>query len=47
MARRGFLSTETAVLGKVLQSIKDPLALAASKLQPDDILTVIAQVLFT
>jgi len=44
MARRGFLSTETAVLGKVLQCIKDPLALAASKLQPDDILTVIAQV---
>jgi len=44
MAKRGFLSSETSpVLIKVLQSIKDPLALAASKLQPADILTVIAQ----
>ena len=34
----------SSVLEKVLQSIKDPLALAASKLQPAEILTVLAQV---
>jgi len=45
MAKRGFLTSESShVLGKVLQSIRDPLALAASKLQPADILSVIAQV---
>jgi len=45
MAKRGFLSSDSSpVLGKVLQSIRDPLALAASKLQPAEILTVIAQV---
>ena len=45
MAKRGFLTNESSpVLGKVLQSIRDPLALAASKLQPADILSVIAQV---
>eukprot|EP00092_Neocalanus_flemingeri_P009403 GFUD01010117.1.p1 GENE.GFUD01010117.1~~GFUD01010117.1.p1 ORF type:complete len:531 (+),score=150.68 GFUD01010117.1:47-1639(+) len=44
MSKRGFLSSDTSpVLMKVLQSIRDPLALAASKLQPADILTVIAQ----
>jgi len=45
MAKRGFLTNPNSpVLEKVLQSIKDPLALASSKLQPSDILTMIAQV---
>jgi len=45
MAKRGFLTDPgSSVLEKVLQSIKDPLALTASKLQPAEILTVIAQV---
>jgi len=45
MAKRGFLTDpNSSVLEKVLQSIKDPLALTASKLQPADILTIIAQV---
>lgn len=45
MNKRGFLTNESSpVLQKVLLSMKDPLALAASKLQPADILSVIAQV---
>jgi len=43
--KRGFLQSENSpVLVKVLESIKDPLALRASGLQPSDILAVMSQV---
>lgn len=44
LARKGFLSNEAnPVLSQVLQCIKDPLALAASGLQPAEIVGVMAQ----
>jgi len=44
MARRSYLSSENSqVLLKVLHCIKDDLAVAASKLQPAEILTVISK----
>jgi len=45
MAKRGYLSSQShPVLNQVLQCIKDPLALTASRLQPAEILTVLTQV---
>jgi len=45
MARKGYLSSQShPVLNQVLQCIRDPLALTASRLQPAEILSVLARV---